>query len=100
MGGITRNSGWVSGAQVLGKSNNTNVIVISHIINNIGHPNTIYSRIKYGPADTGASGTYSRPENPHENSLKLGHIIFCFISMRQQDIIEHSVHTEIDTVDS
>ena len=47
MGGSAKNSGWVAGAYGLGGVNNTNVIEMSHYVNNIFHPHTIYSTIKY-----------------------------------------------------
>ena len=49
---------------------------MSHYFNNIGHPHKIDSTIKYRLADTGASGTYTRSEDPHENAHKRGHTIF------------------------
>ena len=68
-----------------------------HYVKNIVHPHTMYSTIKYGLADTGASSTYIRQENPHENTHKLGHTIF-FVGMRQLYTIKHSMHTSIAPV--
>ena len=76
MEGSTRNSVWVAGAYVLGEANKTNVIEISHYVNNIDHPHKIYSTIKYVLADAGKSSTYTRPYNTHGNSHKQGHTIF------------------------
>ena len=76
MGGRTKNSGCVEGAYVLGEANKTYVIEMYHYVNNSGHPHTIDSAIKYGLADTEASGTYIRPDNTHKNAHKLGHTIF------------------------
>ena len=70
MGGITRNCGWVAGAQGLGEYNKTNIIDMSNYVNNIIHLDTVDSTMKYGLADTRASGTYIRPDNPHENAHK------------------------------
>ena len=57
MGGITNNSGWVSGEWGLGESNSNNFIYISHYINTVFHSQTIDSTIKYGLTYTGESGT-------------------------------------------
>ena len=76
MGGSTKNSGWVAGAYVLGESNRTNVIEMSHYINNIGHPHSIYITIKYGLAYTVASVTYISSDYPHKNTHKQGHTVF------------------------
>ena len=76
MGGSTRNSGWVAGEYGLGNAYNTNVIYMSHYVNNIFHPHTIDSTIKSGLVDTGSSGTYTRPDNTHKNSHKQSHKVF------------------------
>ena len=45
-------------------------------MNTIGNPHTIDSITKYGLVDTGASGTYLGPDDPHENSHKHGNIVY------------------------
>ena len=47
-----------------------------HYVNNIDHPHKIYSTIKYGLADTGASVKYTRTDNLHENAHKQGNNVF------------------------
>ena len=42
-------------------------IMIYHYVKNIYHPHTIDNIIKSGLMNTGASGTHTRPDNPHEN---------------------------------
>ena len=49
---------------------------MSQYVNNLGHPHKIDGIIKSGLADTGSSGTCTRPEDPHEISHKLGQAIF------------------------
>ena len=55
---------------------------MSHYVNSIFHPHTIDSTIKSGLVDTGSSGTYTRPDNPHENAHKQGHKYFVSSSCR------------------
>ena len=47
-----------------------------HYVNTFSHPHKRDIATKYGVADTGAPCTYIRPDNPHENSQKLGHKMF------------------------
>ena len=49
---------------------------MSHYVNNIVHPHTIDSTIKYEIVNTGAYVTYIRLEDTHENAHKRGHTIF------------------------
>ena len=77
MGSSNNNSGWVSGASGIGELNSTNEIDISHYINTVGHPYSIDNNItKTALADTGASGTYIIPDDPHKEAHICGHAIY------------------------